>query len=164
MKQATAVRMWTVTAIAAAMAVAAAGTLHAQTTDPFLGTWKLNVAKSTFDPGPAPKTGTAVFTASGGNVKVVSDGTAATGAPAHWEYTAGHDGKEYPMTGSPDADTVSLKRINPSTVESTYKKAGKVTLVNTRTVAADGKTMTVTVKGTNAQGQKVNNVLVYEKG
>jgi hypothetical protein len=164
MKQATGVRIWAVTAIAAAMTVAAADTLHAQTTDPFLGTWKLNVAKSKFDPGPAPKTGTAVFTAAGGSVRVVSDGIAATGATAHWEYTAGHDGKEYPMTGSPDADTVSLKRINPSTVESTYKKGGKVTLVNTRTVAADGKTMTVTVKGTNAQGQKVNNVLVYEKG
>ena len=58
------------------------------------------------------------------------------------------------MTGSPDADTVSLKRINPSTVESSYKKGGKVTLVNTRTVAADGKTMTVTVRGTKPRGRR----------
>jgi hypothetical protein len=164
MKQDTAVRTWAVTALAAAMAVASAGRLKAQAKDPFVGTWKLNVAQSKFDPGPAPKRGIAMFTTLGDRVKVVSDSTTATGVLAHWEYIAAHDGKEYPMTGSPDADTVSLKRINPSTVESTYKKGGKVTLVNTRTVAADGKTMTVTVKGTNAQGQKVNNVLVYEKG
>jgi hypothetical protein len=78
--------------------------------------------------------------------------------------TAGHDGRDYPLTGSPDGDVVSLKRISASSVESTYKKGGKITLVNTRTVAADGKTMTVAVRGTNAQGQKVNNVLIYEKG
>jgi hypothetical protein len=48
-------------------------------------------------------------------------------------------------------------------VETTYKKGGKVTVVNVRTVSADGKTLTVTVKGTNAQGQAVNHALVLEK-
>jgi quercetin dioxygenase-like cupin family protein len=132
--------------------------------DPFNGTWKLNLSKSTFDPGPAPKSGTAFIASSGDSVKLINEGVTAAGVTARWEYVANHDGKDYPMKGSPDADVLSLKRINPSTVESTYKKGGKVTLVNTRTVSADGKTMTVTVKGTNAQGQKVNNVLVYEKG
>ena len=131
--------------------------------DPFAGTWALNVAKSTFAPGPAPKSGQAFIASSGDNVKLIHEGVTSTGAAARWEYLANHDGKEYPMTGSPDADVVILKRISGSSVESTYKKDGKVTLVNTRTVSADGKTMTVTVKGTNAQGQKVNNVLVYEK-
>jgi hypothetical protein len=32
-----------------------------------------------------------------------------------------------------------------------------------RVVSADGKTMNVTVKGKNAQGQEVSNVVVFEK-
>jgi hypothetical protein len=134
-----------------------------QAGDPFMGTWALDVAKSTFTPGPAPKTGQATIISSGDSVKLIHEGVTAAGVTARWEYVANHDGKDYPMTGSPDADVVSLKRVSASSVESTYKKGGKVTLVNTRTVSADGKTMTVTVTGTNAQGQKVSNRLVYEK-
>jgi hypothetical protein len=67
------------------------------------------------------------------------------------------------MTGFPDADAISYKRINISTLEFTQKRTNKVVGTGTRTVSKDGKVMTVTYKGTNAKGQTVNNVQVYEK-
>ena len=78
-------------------------------------------------------------------------------------YTANYDGKDYPLAGVPNADTVSLKRIDARTTERTDKKDGKVVQTLARVVSQDGKTMTVTSKGTNAQGQTVNNVAVWEK-
>ena len=99
----------------------------------------------------------------GKTVKAVITGVTGTGDKVQWEYSAAMDGKDHPMTGTADGDTIALKPINANSVETTYKLKGKVTLVNVRTVSADGKTLTVTTKGTNAQGQKVNNVQVFEK-
>jgi hypothetical protein len=95
--------------------------------------------------------------------KVATEGVDAEGKPTATQYTANFDGKDSPLTGAPNADTVSLKRIDARTTERTDKKGGKVTVTLTRVVAQDGKTMTVTVRGTNPQGQAVNNVLVFEK-
>ena len=131
--------------------------------DPFAGTWTLNLGKSKYDPGPAPKTASVVFTSTGTSVKAAIDGVSGTGEKMHWEYTAAFDGKDHPMTGNPDGDMIMLKRVSASSVQTTVKLKGKVTVVNVRTVAADGKTMTVTTKGTNAQGQKVNNTQVFDK-
>lgn len=158
-------RTWQIYLIAAAVGVASMSIAgFAQTPpDPFVGTWTLNVAKSTYSPGPAPKSGSVTITATGDNVKVAVSGVSGTGDKVAWSYAANHDGKEHAATGNPDADVVVLKRINARSVEVTNKKAGKTTLVNTRSVAADGKTMTVTTTGTNAQGQKVNNVQVFDK-
>lgn len=146
-----------------ALAVVIAAPMLAAQADPFAGTWTLNVAKSKYDPGPAPKSGTVTFTSTGKTVKGVIDGVAGTGEKMHWEYSAALDGKDHPMTGSPDGDTISLKALGANSIETTYKLKGKVTVVNVRTVSADGKTLTVTTKGTNAQGQKVNNLQVFEK-
>jgi hypothetical protein len=155
----------TAVAVGAGLFIASltAGTV-AQSADPFLGKWTLNLAKSKYNPGPPPKGSIATFTAAGADrVRVVVEGVASTGDKVRWEYTAAHDGKSYPATGNPDADLVSLKRINARSVEVTSRKGGKVTLVNTRTVSTDGRTMTVTTKGTTARGQVVNNVQVYDK-
>ena len=135
----------------------------AQAADPVIGTWKLDVAKSKYSPGPPPKSLTVRFEAAGAGVKVTSDGVPADGQATHTEYTANYDGKDYPITGSAIADTVSLKRIDANTVERTDKKGGKVVQTLTRKVSSDGKMMTTTVKGTNAQGQPVNNELVFGK-
>jgi hypothetical protein len=78
-------------------------------------------------------------------------------------YTANYDGKDYPITGSLTADTVSLKRNDRHTTVRTDKKGGKVVQTFKRVVSKDGKTMTVTIKGTNASGQPMNNVVVFEK-
>ena len=85
------------------------------------------------------------------------------GSKTSFEYTAKYDGKDYPVTGSDTFDTIALKRLDDQTVESTLKKSGKVITTARRVVSKDGKTMTLTMTGTNAKGQKVKNIAVYEK-
>ena len=128
-----------------------------------IGTWKLNVAKSTYSPGPAPKSITVVFAAAGQGVKFSAEGVNGDGSKLAIASTANYDGKDVPFTGLATVDTTSLKRINATTVEETRKKGSKVVRTLTRVVSADGKSFTVTVKGTNDQGQASNNVEVYEK-
>jgi len=137
--------------------------LSAQASDPRVGTWKLNVAKSKYSPGPAPQALTVKVEPSGKGEKVTTEFVNADGTRTTTEYTANFDGKDNPLTGSQIADTVSVKRINARTTERTDKKGGKVAQTLRRVVSQDGKTMTVTTKGTNAQGQAVNNVAVFEK-
>jgi hypothetical protein len=154
---------WRRSLLVVSAAVLVGTIVSAQAPDPLLGTWKMNITKSKYSPGPAPKSSTAVFAAAGTGLKVTIDTVPATGDATHSTYTAQYDGKDVPMTGSPDADMISMKRTSATVTESTYKLKGKVTLVNTRTVSADGKTLTVVQKGTNAKGETVNNTLVYEK-
>ncbi len=139
--------------------------LSAQMNDPRIGTWKLNVAQSKYSPGPAPQSLMLKDEAAGGQgEKTTSDFVNADGTRTTTQYTANFDGKASPLTGSQfGADMVSLKRIDVRTTERTDKKGDKVVQVLTRVVSQDGKTMTVTTKGANAQGQAVNNVGVFEK-
>lgn len=127
------------------------------------GTWKLNVAKSKFSPGPAPQSLTVKWEPAGQGVKLTAEGIGADGKPVKLSYTANYDGKDYPMTGSPAVDTVSLRKIDANTVERTDKKAGKVVQVLTRVMAKDGKSLTTTTKGTTPKGEPIHNVTVWEK-
>jgi len=129
----------------------------------FVGTWKLNVAKSKYSPGPTPKTQTAVIDSVDGGMKVVSDRVEADGKTVHFEWTAKFDGKDYAVKGDPARDTVSVKKIDEYNIEITSKKAGKVTTMIKAVYAKDGKTRVETVTGTNAQGQAVNNVTAWDK-
>ena len=132
-------------------------------TDTFIGTWKLNLAKSKFSPGPPPKSLTQTIEAAGQGVKATSKGTNAEGNPIDSQYTANYDGKDYPVTGSPNLDAISLKRIDTHKVEFTLKKAGKVVVTGTGVISKDGKTRTLTTKGVNAKGEKTSGTAVYEK-
>jgi hypothetical protein len=132
--------------------------------DASFGTWKLNVAKSTYSPGPASKSQIAKVEPWGEDgVKYSSDLVGADGKPAHMEFQAKFDGKDYPFTGNPDADVIALKRIDGNTIESVSKLKGKVTLTVRGVVSSDGKTRTLTQTGHNAQGAEVKNVLVFER-
>ena len=144
---------------------ALAGQVLGQGTDPLIGTWKLNVAKSTYSPGPVPKSSTLKYEAAGSGIKVSVDGVAADGSTGKWGFTANYDGKDVPITGNNPyaADMATMKRVNPTTTETTYKKGGKVTTTNVRVISADGKTLTITTTGTDTQGRAVKNVAVYEK-
>lgn len=156
-------RFWRTLTLVIALAVLAVDGLHAQATDPALGTWKLNVAKSKYEPGPAPKSLTVTIEPSGQGVKVTAKGVDAQGKPIETSYTANYDGKDYPVAGQPDWDAIALKRIDATTVEMSRKKAGKVVQTATRVVSKDGKVYTTTAKGTNARGETINNVSVFEK-
>lgn len=131
--------------------------------DPFVGTWTLNLAKSKYNPGPAPKSGTSVITMQGKTATVMMDTVSAAGVAMHWMYTGAADGKDYPASGNPDVDAVVLKQIDARTVEVIQKKSGKPTLTVRRSVSADGKTMTVSSSGKNAAGVAVSNVAVYDR-
>jgi len=136
----------------------------AQAADPLHGTWKLDSAHSKFDPGPPPKSITVTFQAAGEGVTVLADVVSADGKATQTSYTGNYDGKDYPIKGTnTGAETVSLKRIDANTTQRTDKKGGKVVTTFTRKVSTDGKTLTVTVKGTNAKGQPVNDVVVFTK-
>jgi hypothetical protein len=129
---------------------------------PQLGTWKLNEAKSKIPAG-APKNTTVIYEAVGDQVKITVDGVDSSGNPAHNEWTGKFDGKEYPVTGDPTSDVRSYKQVNNHTLTFTSKKAGKVTVTGRIVVSANGKTRTVTTRGTNPQGKKVTAVSVFDK-
>jgi len=131
--------------------------------DPLMGTWKLNVAKSKYHPGPAPRSTFNKYQPSGDGVKFTQDVVDAQGRSTHVEYTARYDGKEYSSSGDPNRDTVSWKpRTNPYINDGTIQKGGKVIATFRRVVSRDGKTMTVTVKGTR-NGQEYSEVHVFDK-
>ena len=131
--------------------------------DAAIGTWKLDIGKSKFSPGPPPQSATVTYEDSGGGVKRTGETVNADGSKTSFEYTAQYDGKDYPITGNPNANTIALKRVNDRTVEATLKKGDRVVTKARRVVSADGKTLTLTIDGTNEQGQKVKNVQVFEK-
>ena len=135
----------------------------AQAADPVIGTWKLDVAKSKYRPGPPPQSLTMKFETAGKGVTVTTDEVGAEGQTIHTEYTANYDGKDYPITGSVTSDTVALKRIDARTLQRTDKQGGKVVLTLMRKISTDGKMLTLAVKGTDAKGQAVKNVLVFAK-
>src|SRR3989442_7903015 len=130
--------------------------------DAFMGTWKLNEAKSKISAG-SPKNTTVVYEAAGDNVKVTVDGTDGDGKPLHNEWTGKYDCKDYPVTGDPDTDTRSYKQVNDHTLTFTNKKGDKVTISGRGVVSADGKTRTVTITGTDSKGTKFTSTVVYDK-
>src|SRR5580765_3016981 len=130
--------------------------------NPNMGTWKLNEAKSKL-PATAVKNNTVVYEAAGDSIKVTVDGTDAEGKPTHNEWTGKFDGKDYPLTGDPSADTRSYKVVNDHTTDLTNKKGGKTTLSGRIVVSTDGKSRSITVSGTDSKGVKVKNTAVYDK-
>jgi hypothetical protein len=131
--------------------------------DPVLGTWTLNVAKSKFNPGPAPKSTTRTYAQTAQGTSLTVSGVAADGSPISMQTTFKYDGKDYPYTGSPNYDSLSLKRVNGSTVKSVLKKDGKVIGSTTRTISAGGKVITLSTKWTDTKGVAHDEVTVYDK-
>jgi hypothetical protein len=131
--------------------------------DTAIGTWKLNVDKFKYTPGPPPKSATLTYEETADGIKTTGESVDAEGKTTSFEYTAKYDGKDYPVTGSDLYDTITIKRINDQTAEATLKKSGKVVSNARRVVSKDGKVMTLTITGTNSTGKKMHNVAVYEK-
>ena len=156
-------RMRRITLLAITVAVSAIVLANiAEAADNHVGTWKLNVAKSKFSPGPALKDGTLTIESQADGLKFTNHLTDAEGKSVHVELSPKYDGKDYPITGSPDADMVSMKKIDDNTIETVNKKGGKSILTVRSVVSKDGKTRTTTYKGT-IKGEKVNNTIVYDK-
>src|SRR5262249_13037083 len=104
-----------------------------------------------------------VRVASDGGVKSTSTGQRKDGTAINSSYTAKYDGKEYPVTDAP-WDTISIKQMDANTLTTEQKKSGGKYHTTGRTVISkDGKTLTITNKGTDAEGKPITNRIVYEK-
>ena len=143
----------------AVLLVAVAAIVAAE--DANMGTWNLNEAKSKIS-GKAKNT-KVVYEAAGDSVKVSVDGFDVDGKAIHNEWTGKFDGKDYPVNGDSAASTRAYKRVNARTLDLTNKKDGKVGLTGKITVSADGKTRTVVITATGADGKKITNTYVYDK-
>lgn len=153
--------MTTKRVLAAALLVGVfSGVVLAQTTNPLVGTWALNVGKSK-----APfKSGSTTIEAVGEGIRFSVDLVGTDGTKSHWGFTANYDGKDVPLTGdSPYGDTVAVTRVDPRTTRIVGKYQGKETTTHTIVVSPDGKTRTTTAKGTDKAGKPVDSVSFYEK-
>jgi hypothetical protein len=130
--------------------------------DANLGTWKLNEAKSTLPAGVGKNT-TVVYAAVGDQVKVTVDGTDKDGKPAHNEWIGKFDGKPYPVTGDPGADTRTYKKLNDHSLELLVRKDGNLTSSASVIVADDGKSRTVTLDGKDSAGKAFRSIAFYDK-
>jgi hypothetical protein len=129
-----------------------------------IGTWKLNVAKSSFAPGPGWRSQTRIYSAEpGGGVLISWTGVGAHGEAMHVSYISRLDGKDYPMTGSANYDALHAEAVDAFTVKSEEKRGGKVVGIAMRTISTDGKVMTITDEGTNRDGEKFSQVLVFDR-
>jgi hypothetical protein len=131
--------------------------------DPVEGTWKLNVSKSKFSPGPAPKESTRVYEAHPEGIKVTVRTIEADGHAFTILITANYDGKDYPVVGSPDYDAVELKKVSDRASEAKLLHGDVVIATSTREVSPDGKTLTITYKTPQDQDHPINNQGVYDK-
>jgi len=131
--------------------------------DPNNGTWKINLEKSKYNPGPAPKSGTYTIKIENGTESYSAEGVDASGNPTKTSFTAKTDGTDAPATGNPYGDTISVKHPSPNRLIVMIKKGGKVTVTVHVVVSADGKSRTATYSGKSADGKDVKDVVVSEK-
>ncbi len=129
---------------------------------PQMGTWKLNEAKSKVPAGFMKNT-TVVYEMTGDSVKVTTEGTDAIGKPLHTEWTGKFDGKDFPLTGDPNADSRSYTKVSDHTLSMTNKMGGKEVVKGRIVVSADGKTRTLKTSSMDSAGKKVSNLAVYDK-
>jgi hypothetical protein len=153
--------------VSAAIAIVAAGygvtSAAAPGSDPVVGTWQLNVSKSTFAAGPAAKSQIRMYSQSGQSITLVMKTTGADGKAATTRTTYQLNGKDFAVAGNPDYDSLSGKQIDSNTANFTLKKGGTMVGATTRTVSNDGKTLTSELKMSTANGGKVESVMVFDK-
>jgi len=151
--------------LAFVVSTALSGLLLAQD-NPFVGTWKLNTAKSKFEPGPGPKSLTRTIEAQGSGAKYSFEGVAADGSSYAYSFSTNYDGMDSPITGTGTpggADTIALKRVSSRKTEGTLKKGGKEISKVVAEVSKDGKVATVKSKGKTPDGKESSSDSVYDK-
>ena len=129
----------------------------------WVGSWKLNAAKSTFGTAPVTRAETLKFVATTAGIKLTSEGTDPQGKPMQSEYTSKFDGKDVAWTGNPTADMACPKRIDDNSYENVWKSGGKPTMTARVVVSNHNKTMTITETPTDAQGTAAGSVAVYDR-
>ena len=128
-----------------------------------VGTWKLNLAKSKYTEGQAPKSATLLYEPAGAGIKVTVDMMPAHCPAIHYAYSANYDGKDVPVIGNPNGDMAARTPVDPTTTKLVNKKDGQIVSNMTLVDSADGKTLTITTTGKDGKGQNIDSVAVYEK-
>ena len=146
--------------VAAALSFAAAAVCFAA--NPHMGTWKLNEGKSKLVPGMGKNT-TVTYAEQKDKIKITVDGVDKDGKPTHSVWVGQFDGKACPVKGNLPYNSVAYRVVNDRTNDITTMKDGKVGWNGRITVSADGKSRTVTINGTDAQGKKFKGKAVYDK-
>lgn len=146
--------------VSAASGVVSAG---APASDPVIGTWNLDVSKSTFTGSPALRSQARTYSQSGQRLTLVMKSTSADGKEVTTRMTYQLDGKDYPVTGNSDFDSISGQQVDSNTARFTQKKGGQMVGTSTRTVSEDGKTLHVKSSLTTAKRENSENVLVLNK-
>jgi hypothetical protein len=131
--------------------------------DPVMGTWKLNVAKSTTASGPATGSESRTYSQGKDGITVVINSVAADGKATSSKTIYHLDGKAYPVTGNADFDSISGKQTDANTADFSMTRAGKAVGTLRRAVSMDGKTLTVTTDLTDAKGMKMKSTNSYDK-
>ena len=154
--------------VAALLTISLAGTAAAQSKDdPSIGTWKLNVAKSKFTPGPPIQGDTRSYEVNeAGWLFVTTETTQPDGTRTGVRFAAKFDGKAYPQIGrfAPTVTMITYEPVDRLTLKYTQRDtSGKIVSTNTRTVSADGKTMIIEQRTSTASGQPVVNVELFER-
>jgi len=145
-----------------AMALSFIATAACLAANPHMGTWRLNETKSKI-PSEMGKNTTVTYAEAKDEVKVTVDGVDKDGKPTHSVWVGKFDGKTYPVKGNLPYDSVAYKVVNDRTNDITTMKDGKTAWTGRITVAADGKSRTVTINGTDAQGKTFKGKAVYDK-
>lgn len=130
--------------------------------NPQMGTWKLNQSKSKLHPGMGKST-TVTYAEKGDKIQVTVDGVDKDGKATHGVWVGKWDGKAYKATGNLAWDSAAYRLVNDHTNEITTMKNGKVEWTGTIAIAKDGKSRTVTVHGTDSNGKKFTEQVVYDK-
>jgi 2',3'-cyclic-nucleotide 2'-phosphodiesterase (5'-nucleotidase family) len=131
--------------------------------DPVVGTWKLNLAKSTFGGGQALKSQIRSYSQSARGITLKMKTVGADGKETTTQTTYRLDGKDYPAKGNPDFDGLSGMQVDSNTAEFILKRAGKPVGKLHRTVSKDGQTLTMNFVITNANGVQLSELTVFDK-
>jgi len=151
------------TAIALMIVLAAAAASGQTKPESWHGTWALNLAKSTYNASPAPKSGTSRLTpAPGGAMVLVQEQITADGTARRIETTTPVDGNDHPVESLPGV-TYALTRVNDFIYVLVAKEKGVVTSTTLTVVSSDGNTRTSTTVAVNAGGRTVANIAVYDR-
>jgi hypothetical protein len=136
--------------------------LAAAAPDPILGVWKLNLARSRFNPGPAPRSQTRTYVETPKGIQVTIRSVGANGRSSTIAFPERYDGRDYPVQGSEVADALALVRINDYMAEATMKHGSRVVASAKRLITDEGKTLVIDYKEPSPE-RPVDNELVYDK-
>jgi len=148
------------------LVLATSATMLAQTQkDAYIGTWKLNVAKSKFNPGPGYRSETRTYTPTAAGYKFEGERVNPDGSTQRYGFTVKYDNRDYPVTGKDPggADSIAVELVDANNIESTSKKGRDVLYTSKVEVSQDGKVMTITTKGKNPDGEPFDNIQGYDR-